>query len=108
METPVPEHGMSQVFRVRNIPAQADDRQAVVELLCQSIKGITAGDVVVSSLADEVDAVRSSTQLAKTATIVFLENPQIVDILLSSSNGSIPSLWQGWPGLFSSTATFEA
>lgn len=85
MEFASPDHGISRVFRLRYIPAHADDRQAVVRLLCQSIKGITANDVVVSSLADEIVNFHALKTLYRTATIVFSSKPPIVETLLASN-----------------------
>lgn len=61
-----------RVFRLRNIPGHMD-RLSSVELLCESIKGITAQDVQISSLAYDVDPWAYSR--TKVATLTFQREP---------------------------------
>lgn len=69
----------ARVFRLRNLPWSLSS-QAAVELLCQSINGITVQDVRISSLATEVGA--GSSSKTKVATITFQrEIPALVSSL---------------------------
>lgn len=71
----------ARVFRVRNLPGHVD-RLSAVELLCAAIKGLTAQDVQISSLACDVDPWAWSQ--AKVATLIFFREPPA---LTSSLNG---------------------
>lgn len=62
----------SRVFRVRNLPGHVD-RLSAMELLCASIKGITAQDVQISSLAYDIDPWACSR--TKVATLTFHKEP---------------------------------
>lgn len=77
-------HVVRRVFRLRHLPAHVDDRQSVIQILCRSIDSLTAEDVYVSSLANEVDVRASS--LTKTATIIFRGDSHFSDMLLASDN----------------------
>ncbi|KAJ0108485.1 hypothetical protein J7T55_002089 [Diaporthe amygdali] len=75
-----------RVFRVRNLPAHVD-RLSAVELLCQSINGITAQDVRLSSLAYDVDV--WSWLRTKTATITLRMIPPVLTSILNDGECTI-------------------
>lgn len=78
-----------RVFRVRNLPAHVD-RLSAVELLCQSIDGITAQDVRLSSLAYDVDV--WSWLRTKTATITLRMIPPVLTSILNDGECTIAVL----------------
>lgn len=81
----------ARVFRLRNLPGHVD-RLSAVELLCAAIKGITAQDVQISSLAYDVDPwAWSRTQVA---TLIFHREPQALSSSLKGGecSFSVPGL----------------
>lgn len=74
-----------RVFRVRNLPGHLD-RLSAVEVLCAAIKGITAEDVQISSLAYDVDPWACSR--TKVATLNFHREPPALG--LSLKGGEYP------------------
>ncbi|KAG8163153.1 hypothetical protein KVR01_007631 [Diaporthe batatas] len=62
-----------RVFRVRNLPAHVD-RLSAVELLCQSIDGVTAQDIRLSSLAYDSWS-RFGTKTATATITIHVEVP---------------------------------
>lgn len=77
-----------RVFRLRNLPTHVD-RLSVVELLCQSVEGITPQDVRISSLAHDVDV--WSWLRTQTATVTFRTRPPALNsILVAGGECTVP------------------
>lgn len=75
-----------RVFRLRNLPTHVD-RLSAVELLCQSVAGLTAHDVCISSLAREVGI--WSRLRTQTATLTFRRYPPTLTSILHGGEGTI-------------------
>lgn len=77
-----------RVFRLRNLPGHSD-RLSATKLLSQSL-GIDEGDILISSLASDVDK-RSHTRM-KVATLTFQKLPLGINSRLLAGNFLINSL----------------